>query len=80
MGVVSAKNSRGRYLRSGTLYGGTLSLEQKVPERQKLMKLLLGVTIMSPEIRMALAGWHPAKNIRCCCAGRGQAVGPKRQR
>ena len=84
VGVVSAKNSRARYLRSGTLYGGTLSLEQKVPERQKLMKLLLGVTIMSPEIRMALdamgAMWSVStwrarariwERLSAFCTGRG---------
>ena len=42
LSVRSVNYSDGRLLRSGTLYGGTLSLEQTTPARSNLMKLLLG--------------------------------------
>ena len=56
LSVRSVNYSDGRLLRSGTLYGGTLSLEQTTPARSNLMKLLLGVSGLTPEIRTALDG------------------------
>ena len=51
--VHSVVNLKGRILRSGHVYGGTLSV-QTTPERMELLRLLMGVTHMTDEIRTAM--------------------------
>ena len=52
--VRNVQNLSGRYVRCENFYGGTLSLQVADTARGNLVKLLMGVTAMTPEIRQAL--------------------------
>ena len=54
--VVNARSYDGRLISSGKLYQGTLSLESAQSGRRNLISLLMGVSTITHEVRVALDG------------------------